>query len=404
MEHEVQIHYELESLKFGQLRGSANGVAIVTGCASYSGQEARFRFLISPRNDGEWSLKEFKWEREVSSTLASVQVLQALVNKAAKLLYPINMWPEQQEAGGARLVMNQKIPPASAVGKVMISFRPDLLSMPSPPWEAMWDLILARVEADRYFQVCGFDEADVHSAIHHLQRVFPASWVRAKYKAAVGTHRRTFGMGTEFPPDHEFWFPAYHLARTALGAICIDPGWNYLIEIGLSLSELTGFNGLQKLEQQLCRSSGVRHQLCLAADLFKRGFLTGLEPETGSGHARSDLLAKCEGREYEIEVKELTSEEPGRGIQREVQRKVERLPRRPIRRVVFHVVLAERGIFEKRKEQRFFDEVEHLGQKLPSAISAIVAGRCFVDSAGGRREEGCRTVHSESTGNSAKQS
>ena len=61
-------------------------------------------------------------------------------------------------------------------------------------------------------------------------------------------------MGTEFPPDHEFWFPAYHLARTALGAICIDPGWNYLVEIGLSLSELTGFNGLQKLEQQLAAS------------------------------------------------------------------------------------------------------------------------------------------------------
>jgi len=50
MKHEVQIPYEIESLNFGQLHGGANGVAIVTGCASYSGLEARFRFLISTRN------------------------------------------------------------------------------------------------------------------------------------------------------------------------------------------------------------------------------------------------------------------------------------------------------------------------------------------------------------------
>jgi hypothetical protein len=34
MKHEVQIHYELESLNFGQLHGGTNGVATVTGCAS----------------------------------------------------------------------------------------------------------------------------------------------------------------------------------------------------------------------------------------------------------------------------------------------------------------------------------------------------------------------------------
>jgi hypothetical protein len=51
MKHEVQIHYEIESLNFGRLHGGTNGVAIVTGCASHSGLEARFRFHISPRND-----------------------------------------------------------------------------------------------------------------------------------------------------------------------------------------------------------------------------------------------------------------------------------------------------------------------------------------------------------------
>jgi hypothetical protein len=116
MKHEVQIHYEIVSLNFGQLHGGTNGVAIVTGCASHSGLEARFRFLISSRNDSEWRLKEFNWNRGVSSTLASVQLLQALVNKAAKPLYPINVWPEEWDAGGTQLVINQKIPPASASG------------------------------------------------------------------------------------------------------------------------------------------------------------------------------------------------------------------------------------------------------------------------------------------------
>ena len=51
MKHEVQLHYEIESLNFGQLYGGTNRVAIVTGCASHSGLEARFRFLISPRHD-----------------------------------------------------------------------------------------------------------------------------------------------------------------------------------------------------------------------------------------------------------------------------------------------------------------------------------------------------------------
>jgi hypothetical protein len=51
MKHEVQIHFEIESLNFGQLPGGAHGVALVTGCASHSGLEARFRFLISLRND-----------------------------------------------------------------------------------------------------------------------------------------------------------------------------------------------------------------------------------------------------------------------------------------------------------------------------------------------------------------
>jgi hypothetical protein len=54
MKHEVQIHYEIESLNFSQLHGGTHGVAIVTGCAPHSGLEARFRCLILSRNDGEW--------------------------------------------------------------------------------------------------------------------------------------------------------------------------------------------------------------------------------------------------------------------------------------------------------------------------------------------------------------
>lgn len=156
-----------------------------------------------------------------------------------------------------------------------------------------------------------------------------------------------------------------------------------MVEIGLSIRELHGFAGLQRLTQEIVRNPGTQHHLCLAAELFRRGHLQALEPKTGSGGAKNDLLVKCGGQLYEIEVKEFSSRAPGNKLASEIASKSKHLPMYPERPVVFHAVLIGNGIFSKAKEDIFFQEVKNLARNIPKNISAVVAGRRFVDASGG---------------------
>ena len=50
---------------------------------------------------------------------------------------------------------------------------------------------------------------------------------------------------------------------------------------------------------------------------------------------------------------------------------------------MFHIVLNENGEFYKQLEDKFFNAVTALQNHLPKKISAVVAGKRFVDSKGG---------------------
>jgi len=191
-------------------------------------------------------------------------------------------------------------------------------------------------------------------------------------------------MATEISQESDFWFPASHLARTALGAICIDPAWNYLVEIASAIKYLKKFPQLDRLKRQLTKSPGTQHHLCLAAELHRRGYLVGLEPSTGVGAASNDLLVEYAGRRYAIEVKEFVAKDPGASLKKEIIKKVSQLPKNPSQATIFHVVLRERGPLAPNKEDAFSGDIEALQTELDPKISAIVFGRRFVDSAGGR--------------------
>lgn len=391
MSVEIKIHYEFETIRFVVVDETNEGLVLAEGKLKTAGVTGRFKIAMASNLAGEWELRNVGWAGEVGQVLQNQQVLQALVNQGEKILKTVNCWPEiTDNETGARLIFNEQLAPSSVADKVIISFRPKMLSLPMTNWESVWSLIEGRIKGDRYFRIQGFNNNQIEKAIIQLKQIFPASWVRAKYRKSSqeGVEPK---MGADFPPETENWFPAYHLARTALGAICIDPGWNYLIEIGLSITELSEFEGIKRLKRELTRSPGTQHHLCLAADLFRKGHLIALEPLTGSGGSRNDLLVSCGNQKYEIEVKEFSSDNPARQLLKEIKQKCNQLPKQIKRAIVFHAVLIENGFFNKEREELFFQAVKEIAPSIHPKISAIVAGSRFVDSSGGRVKRNTET-------------
>ena len=381
MENELTIHYEIKDIRFDQYGEDNFSVAIAQGDATVDEVASRFELTLKPVADGQWQFVNLDWHIDSSppSVLGEQECIKALINCTARLLYTINIWPGEQTEGGARLSLNERVIPENVRGRVLISFRSSILNIPSVRWVHLWDRIERRIEADPFFEVLGFKKEAVQSALPIIKEIFPTDWVRARYAAAGNC-----GMADQFEQGSEGWFPAYHLARTAQGSICRDPGWNYLVEIGLALEVLCDFEGIDRLKRKLTKSPGTQHHLCLAANLHERGLLRGLEPLTGVGAASNDLLVG-EGKDiFQVEVKEFTSRNPARQIQREIADKVKKLPPRPKQSVVFHMVLNENGLFYKKGEDCFLDAITELQNSLPDKISAIIAGKIFVDSKGGR--------------------
>ena len=372
----MKMHYEIRGLCFGRHGDDDLPVAIAHGGITVNCISWRFRLILAPIAEGEWRFVHLASPQP--PVLREKRFRQESENRTARLLDTINILPGEQEASGATVNLNQRVIPDDVRGQVIVSFRPDILDVPSAHWDHLWDHIERRVDADPFFEVLGFDKTILQRVLPLLREVFPGDWVRARYAAAG-----LAGMADQFEPGADGWFPAYHLARTAHGAICRDPGWNYLVEIGLAIEALQDFDGIDRLKRQLTKSPGTQHHICLAADLHERGVLKGLEPSTGAGSTTSDLLAGVDGRLYQIEVKEFTSNNPARRLQREIADKDRKLPRRPEQSVVFHIVLNENGEFYKQLEDKFFNAVTALQNHLPKKISAVVAGKRFVDSKGG---------------------
>ena len=378
--NKVQVRYEFLGFKFEAADGI--GLVNVEGRLMTGSSKEPFTIVLSPLPDGEWQFRGVRTAPNPPKWFGETHVIQAMVNRVGKLLKSINMWAGESGDNGAKVVLNELLAPEEVRNKVSVSFRPGMLAVPTAKWSLLWELIEGRAAGDPFFCVQGFSAEEIGTAIAELKHVFPATWVRASYRRALAV--RTPRMAAPFPPGRSNWFPAYHLARTALGAICIDPGWNYLLEIGLSISELQGFDGLKKLKKQLARSPGTQHHLCLAAELFRNGKLIALEPPTGSGSSTSDLMAKAGDSPFQVEVKEFQSKKPFRRLCKELERKARVLPAVPSHPVLFHVVLVENGMFDKEKEENFKKDMLELKHQIPPKISAVVAGRRFVDSSGGR--------------------
>ncbi len=392
--NESTIHYEIKALRFGRHGKSNLSVAIARGDATVNGAVSRFELILKPITDGQWQLVQLGWHTDSSPPpiLSEHKFMQALLSCSARLLDTINMWPSEQTEGGARLCLNERVIPENVRDRVLISFRSNILNVPSASWHHLWDHIERRVEADPFFEVLGFNRETVQRVLPLIKEIFPNDWTRARYTTAGHS-----GMADQFESGPEGWFPAYHLARTAHGAICRDPGWNYLVEIGLALEVLREFEGTDRLKRQLAKSPGTQHHLCLAADLYERNLLRGLEPLTGLGTASNDLLVGMGENLFQVEVKEFTSQNPTRQLQREIANKVKKLPQKLEQPVVFHVVLSEKGVFDKKREDRFLDAITELQGSLPDKISAVVAGKRFVDSKGGRIKRDIERVVTNAT-------
>ncbi|MEC8812659.1 MAG: hypothetical protein VXY23_15200 [Pseudomonadota bacterium] len=339
--------------------------------------------FVIPRDDGEWVIRKIHWVAG-RPLIDEDKFAKFLVNTSEKILRTTNFWSGEQLASSAKMFANQKRVSDEDIGTNSISNRFSMLEAKYPPWEELWQRIENRVNHDEYFRVHGFDKDQVLSGIQHLKSVFPWEWVKARYREGPFASNPPL-MSDGFPPEgHNAWFPAYHLARTALGSICVDPGWNYLIEIGLSISELSGFNKIDVLTNKLTNSPGTQHHLCFAAELYRKGYLLDLEPPTGSGNASNDLLARINNDHFSIEVKEFTPNNPIKKLRKELADKIHKLPKNTTDSVVFHIVLREEGDRDVIKEQAFFGDVQSISREIHDLISAVVVGSRFVDASGGR--------------------
>lgn len=376
-----RVGYQFSSIRFCPHGPNQESVVEFKGHAFVGAYLSGFVLKLAPLPDGQWKGRTLDWavEQNRPQVLRSEGFVQNLINQAARLLGTINMWPTAQEAGGARLAMNQRLIPEEHTAHTCLSHRHDLLSLPMSDWANIWDLIERRNEHDKYFEVLGYNREEIKAILPELQQIFSADWVRARYRQA-GFDR----LADPLEHEDEGFFPAYHLARTALGGICRDPGWGYLAEIGQALLALRGVEGMERLKRQLTRHSGAQHHLCLAAELHERGILSGLEPLSGSGSARCDLLATLEGTTYQVELKELSSRSPLRRLQSELLQKSDKLPTTPTYPVIFHVVFKEVGARDIEFERTFFEQIEAIAGEIPPKISAVVSGRRFVDANGGK--------------------
>ncbi|HOY78695.1 MAG TPA: hypothetical protein PLH23_16035 [Hyphomonadaceae bacterium] len=374
----VEIKFEIDELKFAKQMPNADPYALVVGRLRAGDSTANVSLAVRPQADGvTWQSVFLNHDNQALMATVPMVAAEKMVGFSARFLTPITLWFGQQNEQGSQLYLKVGPAPAEADGRVAFSNRNEALKLPGPAWNLLWERIKDRVRYDEQFSVRGFGSEDILASIEVLRQVFPHEWVKARY-ARAGYSK----MGDPLPQDAPDWFPAFLFARTALGSICVDPAWNYLVEIGLAVRDLAGFAGLQRLKVQLTRSPGTQHHLCMAAELQARGLLLGLEPGTGAGATKDDLLVGAAAAPYQVELKEFRSNTPSRNFENELRLKVQTLPNEPPRPVVFHVVLSETRDLEKEREKEFTERIGLL--EIPPQISAVVVGRRFIDSSGGR--------------------
>lgn len=300
-------------------------------------------------------------------------------------------------AGGFRLLWMQPVPGTNEggaqirVGQTLMSeeqcrdafsiVRGDILSLYRLDWPKLWPAIENRLMYDPEFWINGFTRHDAMDAAKILKTAFPWEWVRRRYRNAAKKPSEV-GMWDVMPADQGF--PAYHLARTAIGCICKDPGWNYLITLAESCKLLKGFPKGSSLLQRIATEPGHIHQANFSGYLLQRRLLAEIEPATGSGNARHDMAVRVGDVIFDIEMKALTSSNPARQVTQEIMEKCRKLPSTPPRPVVFFVLLVETSVASDHKA--WSDQLHSITPEVferTAGVSSVVVGRMFVDSSGG---------------------
>ena len=182
MQSEINIRYVINEIRFGLCDTQNVNCAFVYGkLKSLSGKQ-HFRATIVPRDNGKWDLKFLTIGKKTAPLHLNQDLAQSLVNASARLLRTINTWPGEQTSGGAKIIMNEIIAPEEVRDQVSISCRINMLDIPCNNWFELWAMIEGRHQADPYFRVQGFTSDEIQKSIRHLKMVFPAGWVKARYK------------------------------------------------------------------------------------------------------------------------------------------------------------------------------------------------------------------------------
>ncbi|WNB18023.1 hypothetical protein [Marivirga arenosa] len=305
------------------------------------------------------------------------------------------MWYGEQTETGAKMILNELMPPAADKGKISCSFRNRLLSLPDSSWKRLWPLIKSRVDYDDFFWVQGLPKKLVSEAMERLEIIFPYEWIEKQFKTYL--NKTEVDFAADLPQSESFWYPSYHLARTALGAICVDPAWNYLIELAKSIDNLNGFPKVDQITRSITKQPGNQHHLCYASEFHDRNMLIELEPLIGKGSAKNDLQVEYKGERIDIELKAFSSKTPETRIKKEIIKKLDQLPNELIHPLIFHLVIIENGQYDKEQEANFLNTVRSLEDSFLGKIHAVVAGRMFVDSSGGFLKRDFKEIRINST-------
>ena len=381
MHQDLNLRYEITDIRFAAAP-NCDCMAIANGTLTVRGATRDFSVHLVPADDGTWYRIGGRLQYDHLFLRDIPGFWTPIVRTAGVLLRTINMWTVSSEANGAQVAMNEQLAPAEHRDRVHFSIRPNMFDLPDADWPTLWGRIENRVKVDPFFEVRGYTREEILTALRPLKKIFQTDWVKRRYRDVFqenGAIKFAANAGREMPD----WFPAAHLARTALGAICVDPAWNYLVNIGQAVHQLTGFPGADRLFKELTRSPGSQHNLCIAAELWQRGLLVRLEAPTGVGNATNDLLVQVGEVRYAIEVKEFHAADPIAKLKKELSDKAKKLPPIPREPVIFHVVLAETDGTRVKEEDNFVESVSQVAVDLPASISAIVVARRFVDAAGG---------------------
>jgi len=352
---------------------------LVTGIVATKARTRTVAFKTRQLDDGNWLVRadEVEWNASPPADQEWLPLLRQVVQRLKALLSPVSAWPGSSSEEGAQVVVNQHRPPSNLDCEIFFSNRFEIGAIPSPPWDELWPRIESRVRWDPHFRVAGISQTDVLQSLPALEGCFPADWIESVYRDSAG---KQVGMSADLPRSNLHWFPARHLAATAMGAICADPAWVYLVEIGRALDTLHGLPNLSRILRHVRVGHGHRHHLCIAAELCRRSYLKALEPEDASGD--NDLLVQISGRPYEVELKEVSSDMPLRKVQQRLHQKSQSIPEQPARPVLFHAVLAVRTSRDPQRDVEFHRNVRADHLTIPYNIEALVVSDCFVDADG----------------------